>query len=103
MMDRPNDNTGNEPLAKNEEYLWDGSGAPDPEVQNLEALLRTFRHAGLAPIFPANIPQQRWGFSLRRVRLFSALATATASLLLIGGVIFLKYGRKPLPVMVAGW
>ena len=28
-----------------DDYLWDGRGAPDPDVQQLEALLGTLRHA----------------------------------------------------------
>jgi hypothetical protein len=103
MMDRPNHNTGNEPLAKNEGYLWDRSGTPDREVQRLEVLLRGFRHTGSAPVFPEIASEGRWTFFRRRVRLFSAVATAAASLLVMGGVIFLIYGKKPLPVMVAGW
>ena len=33
------------------DYLWDGSGEPDPEVQRLEAALAQFRHRGEAPDF----------------------------------------------------
>lgn len=32
-----------------DDYLWDGSGAPDPEVQRLEALLRPLRHQDRRP------------------------------------------------------
>ena len=38
-----------EPL-KND-YLWDGSGEPDPEIQRLEKALAKFRHTGQAPDF----------------------------------------------------
>lgn len=31
------------------DYLWDGSGTPDPEVQRLERLLREFRYERPAP------------------------------------------------------
>ena len=35
------------------DYLWDGSGTPDPEVQRLESLLRPLGHRGSAPAVPA--------------------------------------------------
>jgi hypothetical protein len=38
--------------AMNEDYLWDGSGRPDPEIQRLERALARFRHNLSAPPFP---------------------------------------------------
>ena len=49
-MDTGNNKTENEPLARNDDYLWDGSGEPDPGIQRLEALLGKFRHDRPAPI-----------------------------------------------------
>ncbi|HEV2297816.1 MAG TPA: FecR domain-containing protein [Candidatus Acidoferrales bacterium] len=68
----------------NEQYLWDGSGEPDPEVRRLETLLGTFRHRGGALEFPATIilPSRRasywraWTLSLAAaaaVAIFAAL------------------------------
>lgn len=37
----------------NDDYLFDGSGKPDPEVERLEKLLGRFRHNRPAPHFPA--------------------------------------------------
>jgi FecR protein len=34
-----------------DDYLWDGTGEPDPEIQRLETVLAKFRHAGEAPNF----------------------------------------------------
>jgi len=34
-----------------EDYLWDGSGEPDPEVQRLEKVLGRYRHNRVAPLF----------------------------------------------------
>jgi hypothetical protein len=53
-----------------EDYLWDGSGKPDPEVQKLETALGRYRHNQPAPSFDqvAEIrpAKQRWSFfSLR--------------------------------------
>jgi len=35
----------------NDDYLWDGSGEPDPEVQELETTLGRYRHTQAAPAF----------------------------------------------------
>ena len=40
----------------NEDYLWDVSGTPDPEIQRLESLLADFRHANRALVLPAELP-----------------------------------------------
>ncbi len=34
-----------------DDYLWDGSGEPDPEVQKLETALGRYRHNKPAPAF----------------------------------------------------
>jgi hypothetical protein len=34
------------------DYLWDGSGEPDPDVVRLESLLAPFRHRGPVPALP---------------------------------------------------
>lgn len=36
----------------NDQYLWDGSGEPDAEIQKLESVLARFRHQRPAPEFP---------------------------------------------------
>lgn len=33
-------------MSERDDYLWDGSGPPDPEIARLEALLRPFEHQG---------------------------------------------------------
>ena len=33
------------------DYLWDGSGEPEPELQRIEKSLARFRHGGVAPDF----------------------------------------------------
>jgi FecR-like protein len=102
-MDTANNKTDNEPLADSNEYLWDGSGHPDPEIQKLEASLGEFRHDRPAPLFPEIVLNRRWTFFPWRVRLFPVLATTAAVLLTIGTIIFLRHGAKPVPVAVAGW
>ena len=100
-MDTGNNQTGSEPLAKNDEYLWDGSGDPDPEIQKLEKLLGRFRHECPAPVFPKIVPDRRWQFLRWRMRRFPALVTA-AAVVAIAVVTFLAYVRKP-AVTVVGW
>jgi FecR protein len=101
-MDTANNKTDNEPLANNNDYLWDGSGKPDPEIQRLEALLGEFRHRP-APLFPEIVPSRRWTFFPLRVRLFPVVAATAAVLLAIAAITFLTHGTKPAPTAVAGW
>lgn len=68
-----------------DDYLWDGSGEPDPEVQKLENLLGRYRHDQPAPSFDqvADVQpaKRRWGFPSFR---FSFQLAAVAVVLLIG-------------------
>lgn len=43
---------GHEKRDTQNDYLWDGSGEPDPEIQRLERTLGRFRHTRPAPVFP---------------------------------------------------
>ncbi|HLW78484.1 MAG TPA: hypothetical protein VKU44_02700, partial [Terriglobia bacterium] len=52
--DRPN--KPNRPAG--DDYLWDGSGQPDPEVERLERLLVQFRSARPLPEVPEGIEAQ---------------------------------------------
>ncbi len=69
-MNTGNNRTENEAVARGDDYLWDGSGKPDPEIQRLEVLLGRFRHDRHAPEFPKIVPDRRWTFLPRRVGLF---------------------------------
>jgi hypothetical protein len=67
-----------------DEYLWDRTGPPDPDVQRLETLASRYRHRGaLSPSdLPHRVPQMpvdRGGFSLR----VAAIAIAATVLLVI--------------------
>src|SRR5271157_4292058 len=99
--DRPENERPENGLTEKDDYLWDGSGEPDPEVQNLEVLLAKFRHDRPAPVFPAVVRERRWTFFNRRTWLFPAL-TGAAALVIIGVATFLLYGRRTIPV-TAGW
>jgi hypothetical protein len=106
-MDTGNNKTENDPLAERNDYLWDGSGEPEPEIQKLEGLLGKFRHDSPAPAFPVIVPEVvrfgRWRFSFRRMRLFPTLATAAVAMSAIVVATFFIPGKKPLPASVAGW
>jgi hypothetical protein len=64
-----------------DDYLWDGSGEPDPEVQKLETALGRYRHNQPAPKFDEVVGirpvKQPWSFfNLRWSYQFSAVAAA---------------------------
>jgi hypothetical protein len=40
---------------RSNDYLWDRSGTPDPEIQRLESLLADFRHMDQPLVLPANV------------------------------------------------
>lgn len=69
-----------------EQYLWDKSGEPDPEIQRLENLLGPFGHtAGKTPVWPAR--------SRSRVPLF--LAIAASVLVILGAAWMLRQRTRP--------
>ncbi|HLW52437.1 MAG TPA: FecR domain-containing protein [Candidatus Angelobacter sp.] len=86
-----------------DDYLWDASGEPDPEIQRLENALRSLRHNGPAPEFPViaadkHQPRQvRWlhGWFAR-----VAVAAACAAVAVIGGFLVL---RPKLQVAPSEW
>ena len=68
----------------NEDYLWDKSGEPDPEVERLEKLLSPLGYKrSAAPVLP--FPQRR------RVALMLA---AAAALLVVTGVVWTLWQRS---------
>ncbi len=73
-----------------DDYLWDGSGEPDAEVQKLENVLGRYRHDQPAPNFDriaAEQPAQgRWRFPVFR---FSLQLAAAAAVVVIGVTTFI--------------
>jgi hypothetical protein len=63
-----------------DDYLWDGSGEPDPEVARLEALLQPYRHKHVPLLLPARRPARR-----RFAAAAMQVLTAAASLVLVVG------------------
>jgi hypothetical protein len=43
-------------IPEHQDYLWDSSGTPDPEIQRLESLLAEFRHDGRPLVLAAERP-----------------------------------------------
>jgi len=76
-----------------DDYLWDGSGEPDPEIQRLEKLLGRFRHHGPAPELPAR--PSLWD-RLRMRPWFPELALVTA-MALVAVASWLAVRRPPHP------
>jgi hypothetical protein len=72
------------------DYLWDGSGEPDPEIQKLESALARFRHSRLAPAFPEVTKpklENKRGWLVRALRpRIIAVAAACIALLVIGAI-----------------
>jgi hypothetical protein len=99
-MDPSNYNPTNPP-SHEDDYLWDGSGTPDSEVQHLETLLGQFHSDRPAPALPPIVPESRW-FFLPRLRLFPSLAAATCAAALIVVIALAVQQKKPnLPA--PGW
>ena len=78
----------------NEDYLWDKSGEPDPEIQRLEEMLKPLRYEPKPLAIPANLAIHR------RRRYFPMLAIAATVLLALvaAGLWFrLHAGNKSRP------
>ncbi|HUI42939.1 MAG TPA: FecR domain-containing protein [Terriglobia bacterium] len=87
------------------DYLWDGSGEPDPEVQHLETVLATLRSDRPAPEFPAAAESGRREAPLRvlRARWLTGFAAAAASVL-VAGAYWLEWRKPaPAPAVQTGW
>ena len=78
--------------AMKDDYLWDGSGEPDPEVQKLENLLGRYRQDQPAPAFDQIAVEQpathRWRFPAFRL---SFRLAAVAAVVLIGVTTFIIF------------
>lgn len=89
----------------NDDYLWDGSGEPDPEIQKLESALAHFRYQDKAPEFPeiAAVLQPRFWERLMPFRWSFAFAAATACLVFIAAFGLLHWSQKPNAAPGSGW
>jgi hypothetical protein len=89
----------------NDDYLWDGSGEPDPEIQKLENTLAKFHYEGQAPEFPEITATQQPRFWQRSVpwRWSLGLAAATATILFVLAFGILRWSQKPNTISGPGW
>lgn len=90
----------------NSDYLWDGSGEPDPEIQRLESALGKFRHRGGRPAFPDVVPAAPW-WSVLRLTWPSRLAGLAAVMALVAmvaavAVWFVVHGNRQSPAPSGG-
>ncbi len=78
-----------------DDYLWDGSGEPDPEVQKLETALGRYRHNKPAPAFDqvAEIRPVKHRWSFFSLRWSYQLGAVAAALLLAVTVFFVVRQR----------
>jgi hypothetical protein len=81
-----------------DDYLWDGSGEPDPEIQKMESVLGKLRHNRPAPQFPdlakSHVPLPRrvfWQFQWPRF----AVAAATLLVVAAAGLLWLRSRTEP--------
>src|SRR5580692_9396125 len=79
----------------NEDYLWDASGAPDPEIQRLESLLSDFRQADRALVLPAEIPATPRKIRAVLVHMLSGPRLAAAAAILLALGISLSFFMRP--------
>ena len=89
----------------NESYLWDASGAPDPEIQRLESLLADFRHVEGALVLPAELPAAPGKLRGLLVQMPSLgrLAAAAAILLALGLTLFFSLRLQHAPDTGPSW
>jgi hypothetical protein len=76
-----------------DDYLWDGSGEPDPEIQKMENALGKLRYNRPAPHFP-QVPESRAPLARRIFRQFRwpqfAIAAPTLLLVAAAGLLWLR-------------
>src|SRR6266403_949141 len=80
-----------------DDYLWDGSGEPDPEVQKLEKTLGRYRHNRPAPKFDqvAETPKVKRPWNFFHLSWEYQLGAVAASLLLAVTVFLFMRQRSP--------
>jgi hypothetical protein len=86
-----------------DDYLWDGSGEPDPEIQKLEIALARYRHDSSLPLFE-ELPEIRVQTPrLRSLKFRFSLAFAAAAALLVAVTLLFVLRRQPVSSSGPAW
>jgi FecR protein len=103
-MNKHPDNSEKEKLM-NDDYLWDRSGTPDPEIQHLESLLAEFRHAGRPLVLPTAtlVASTKPHGLLLQMPWLPRLAAPAVVLLAFGLGLFFSFHPTTAPVTGPGW
>ena len=83
--------SGDTPDRRDDAYLWDGTGVPDPDVVGLEKTLGVLRHRGRLPELPYRAPEPVRHLAIRG----RWLAAAAALMLIAGAAWFVAALRNP--------
>lgn len=81
----------------NDDYLWDKTGEPDPEIQELEQILGTLRYQPRELEIPAHIQPQRRSYLTRGLAIAAAIG-----LVVLGLGVWRATNRTAKPQVVAG-
>jgi len=88
-----------------DDYLWDRSGEPDPEIAKLENALGRFAHRGEAPDFSRieiADPLSFWQ-RIAALRWTYAFAASAAAALLVAAVLLVRWSEKADVTNRVGW
>jgi hypothetical protein len=87
-----------------DDYLWDGSGEPDPDIQKLEKVLGRYRHDRPAPSFEHVVEVRSAKTSSRFLNFpFSFAVGAVAAILLATVTLILFLRARPVPNLGPAW
>jgi hypothetical protein len=86
-----------------DDYLWDGSGEPDPEIQKLESALGRYRHDRPAPAFERIADLRIEKTRLRFLNFRLSFAFGAAAVLLIAAMAFVYVRTRTVPNLGTAW
>jgi hypothetical protein len=85
------------------DYLWDGSGQPDPEIRHLEKMLISFRHSGSTPALPLLALESTRHPRLANRFWLPCFATATIVALVLTANVIIRRGPLYSEGVSSGW
>src|SRR5216684_2589176 len=91
-------------LFMKDDYLWDGSGEPDPEIQKFEKVLGRYRHDRPAPSFELVVEVRPAKVRSRFLNSPLSFAFGAAAAILVVAVTLLLFLRsRPVPNLGPAW